>query len=114
MGGCSLGSIWWGSNDLPQKSEYKFPLPPKKNTKNNRTNSRTRIGGCSLGSLRWGVRRFTQPHKHKDEDWWLFPGFASVGCRTIYHKKVNISIPPPKKKQQQQHNHTNSRTRIGG
>ena len=40
----------------------------------------------------------TQPHKHKD--WWLFPGFASVGSRTIYHKKGNISVLPPKKNPQ--------------
>ena len=27
-----------------------------------------------------------------DEDWWLFPGFTSVGGRTSYHKKVKVFL----------------------
>ena len=49
-----------GLDNLPQKSEYKYSPPPKKNKhkKHNRINPKTRIGCCSLGSLQWGVRRF--------------------------------------------------------
>ena len=56
----------------------------------------------------------TQKHKHKDEDWWLFPGFVSVGGRMIYNQKSEYKYPPPKKNKHKKHNRINPKTRIGG
>ena len=100
-----------GSDDLPQKREYKSP--PKKKHKHKDEDwwlfpGFTSVGGWTIYNKKVNIsipppKKQTKTNattQNENEDWWLFPGFASVGCRTIYHKKVNISIPPPKKKPQ--------------
>ena len=43
-----------------------------------------------LVGLRWKSRGLAWPGS--DEEWWLFPGFASAGGRTTYHKKTSAAL----------------------
>ena len=38
----------------------------------------------------------TLTRPRSDDDWWLFPGFASAGGRTIYRKKKKEKVSLPK------------------